>query len=119
MKMRISGLILLVVLSGFFLSACGADSGGGQIDGDETGETEEESAIRLAQSIFQQKKEEGTDFSDGPCISDNLMEGWVADVAHDPREAVDNLPENQCPSYGETANHFVELDENGELIRAR
>ena len=42
-----------------------------------------------------------------------------ADVAHDPRQDVDDEPENECEAYrsGE-AVHFVELDPDGELIRA-
>jgi hypothetical protein len=80
-------------------------------------ETEEDQAIHLAQEIYNEQKAEGVDFSDGPCLSEDLMDGWVADIAHDPRQDVDNKPENQCSSYGKTANHFVELDENGEVIR--
>ncbi|HET9214187.1 MAG TPA: hypothetical protein VFN93_05495 [Gaiellaceae bacterium] len=58
------------------------------------------------------------DFAAGPCLG-VVVEGWVADVAHDPREAVDDRPENQCEAYrsGE-ADHFVELDPAGQVIRA-
>ena len=43
---------------------------------------------------------------------------WSVDVAHDPREDVDNQSSNQCQAYrqGKT-HHFVELDPNGNLIR--
>ena len=59
------------------------------------------------------------DFSSGPCIAEELMPDWVADIAHNPREAVDNLPENQCQNYRNgTAHHFVELDPSGNVIRA-
>ena len=35
---------------------------------------------------------------------------WVADIAHDPREDIDDEPENQCQRYREgEASHFVEL----------
>ncbi len=44
---------------------------------------------------------------------------WVCDVAHSPREDVDNLPENQCREFGEgKANHFVEVNPNCEFIKA-
>ena len=58
------------------------------------------------------------DFAAGPCLG-VVVAGWVADVAHDPREAVDDRPENQCEAYrsGE-ADHFVELDPAGQVIRA-
>jgi hypothetical protein len=44
----------------------------------------------------------------------------VADIAHDPRLPLDDDPANQCQRYrnGE-AHHFVELDENGQLIKAQ
>ncbi len=61
------------------------------------------------------------DLSDGPCLSNNLIgdSDWVCDVAHSPRQDVDNLPENQCETYRNgTATHFVEVDENCNLIRA-
>ncbi|MBI2017693.1 hypothetical protein HYS92_01435 [Candidatus Daviesbacteria bacterium] len=56
----------------------------------------------------------------GPCLSDALMEGWVADIVHSPREAVDDLPENQCPSHREgRAKHIVELDLEGEVVKVK
>jgi hypothetical protein len=64
-----------------------------------------------------------SDLSNGPCLSDDSTEwdikDWVCDVAHDPREAIDNLPENQCQAFrnGE-AHHFVEVNTDCEFIRA-
>lgn len=77
-------------------------------------------AIAKAQELYRAALYEGTDFSDGPCLSDDLMDGWVADIAHDPRQAVDDDPANQCEAYlNGTADHFVELNTDGELIRAQ
>jgi hypothetical protein len=58
-----------------------------------------------------------------PCLSDNNPEwnisDWVCDVAHSPREAVDNLPENQCAEFREGgAHHFVEVDTQCEFIKS-
>ena len=54
----------------------------------------------------------------GPCLSNNIAPDWVCDVAHSPRQAVDNLPENQCSAFREgKAHHFIEVDENCELIK--
>lgn len=57
--------------------------------------------------------DEGLDLSEGPCLSTGSaaweVEGWVCDVAHSPRQAVDNLEENQCPEFGVSAEHFVEF----------
>ena len=61
----------------------------------------------------------GTDLSAGPCLDAAMPDGWVCDVVHDPREAVDNLPENQCAAYRNgTAQHFVEVVTDCKLIRA-
>jgi len=64
-----------------------------------------------AQNSFQ-------DLSNGPCLSNEIVPGWVCDVAHNPRQEVDNNPANQCSSFGKTANHFIEVDTNCNFIRA-
>jgi len=60
----------------------------------------------------------GADLSNGPCLSNSIASGWVCDVAHSPRQAVDDLPANQCSAYGTSASHFVEVDTECKLIRA-
>ncbi len=60
----------------------------------------------------------GKDLSTGPCISNEIIPGWVCDVAHNPRQPVDNKPENQCPAYGRNATHFIEVDPSCNFIRA-
>jgi hypothetical protein len=60
------------------------------------------------------------DLSNGPCIGNPIPEhpGWVCDVAHSPRQAEDDLPENQCSAFREgSANHFVEVDASCNLIK--
>jgi len=76
-------------------------------------------AISKAKDLFKQKLAEGLDMSNGPCLSNEIIPDWVVDVAHNPREAIDNQPENQCSAFREgKAHHFVELDPMGNLIRA-
>jgi hypothetical protein len=57
----------------------------------------------------------------GYCLLDRipLEPDWACDVAHDPRQEVDNSPNNQCQSFlkGET-HHFVEVSPECGLIRA-
>lgn len=54
----------------------------------------------------------------GPCLG-VIMENWVADVAHDPRTDMDDDPANQCEAYRSgDADHFVELDPDGNVLRA-
>lgn len=77
-------------------------------------------AVNQAKYFYQMKRSQGEDLSNGPCISNALMPDWVADIAHSPRQAIDDLRENQCPAYFEgRARHFVELDLEGNLIKAR
>ena len=77
-------------------------------------------AINQAKHFYNLSKEAGVDFSNGPCLSNALMPGWVADVAHNPRELIDDDILNQCSSYiNGTAEHFVELDLEGNLIRVK
>jgi hypothetical protein len=98
----------LVALALVLAAGCGGDD-----DRDER-----ERAIAAAHVAFEEAIAEGRDLADGPCLG-VVLDNWVADVAHDPREEVDDRPENQCEAYrsGE-AEHFVELDPEGELIRA-
>lgn len=71
-------------------------------------------------ALCQAELAKGTDLSAGPCLSNELAHDWVCDVAHSPRQDIDNLPENQCSAYREgRAHHFVEVDENCELIKSR
>jgi len=78
----------------------------------------EEDLVQQAQHIYEQKKNQKVDFSTGPCLSDNLASLYVVDIAHDPRQAIDDLPENQCPAFiSGQISHFIELDPDGQLIR--
>lgn len=62
-------------------------------------------------------KTAGGDLSNGPCLSNEIAPDWVCDVAHSPRAAADDNPANQCPEYGASANHFVEVDKNCNVIQ--
>ncbi len=78
-----------------------------------------EAAIYKAKKLYQEKSKKDANFNKGPCLSNEIYENWVADIAHNPREPIDNLAENQCAAYlKKTARHIVELDPNGNLIRA-
>jgi hypothetical protein len=78
----------------------------------------DDATIQLAKDAYARAKAEGVVMDRGPCLG-VIKPGWVADVAHDPRRDVDDEPENQCEAYrsGE-ADHFVELDPDGEFIRS-
>jgi hypothetical protein len=79
-------------------------------------------AVNAALAAYHQAKIDGTNLNRGPCIAEQLpgMSDWVADVAHDPRQPVDDVRANQCRRYRDgQAHHFVELDISGHLIRAQ
>lgn len=81
---------------------------------------EVETAINQAKHLYKQENIKGKDFSNGPCLSDALLPNWVVDIAHSPRLPIDDLPGNQCPASIEGRSlHFVELDPDGNLIRAK
>ena len=59
------------------------------------------------------------DLSVGPCLDGDIINDWACDVAHSPREDIDNLVENQCETYREgLSTHFVEVTPDCSLIRA-
>lgn len=75
-------------------------------------------AIANARTIFNQEQTQGRDFTNGPCLSENLINDWVLDIVHDPRQPVDNKLENQCAAYRSgKARHFVEMDLKGNVVR--
>ncbi|MCD6558247.1 MAG: hypothetical protein J7K31_04455 [Candidatus Aenigmarchaeota archaeon] len=82
-------------------------------------DTVKEQATELCIAACQSAKESGVSLDNGPCLSEEIVEDWVCDIAHNPRQPIDNEPQNQCSSYrtGKT-HHFVELDTDCELIRA-
>lgn len=77
-----------------------------------------EKATSLCVNLCKSELSKGTDLSNGPCLSNEIIPDWVCDVAHSPRQAIDNMPENQCSGFREgTAHHFVEIDTSCNLIK--
>ena len=69
------------------------------------------------QALCRQKLAGGEDLSNGPCLSNGIAPGWVCDVAHKPRQPVDNVTANTCSAYGKNAQHFVEVDPECNFIK--
>jgi hypothetical protein len=101
MSTRLAFVLMLAALA----TACG-------------GAKADEDTIALAKQAYQDAKARGVDMSRGPCLG-VITNDWVADVAHDPRQDIDDDPANQCEAYrsGE-ASHFVELTPEGDFIRS-
>lgn len=84
---------------------------------EQTGEGQALNPREACETLCQAKLAEGLNLSNGPCLSNNLTADWVCDVAHSPREPVDDDTTNQCSEYGKTAHHFVEVDPQCRFIR--
>ena len=113
---RASALVLAVAVVA--LGGCG---GGDDEPTSASDLTDAERAVPEAMTAYVEAFNSGKDLSDGPCIAERLpgLDDWVADIAHDPREDVDDDPANQCQRYRDgEASHFVELTPEGKLIRA-
>ena len=108
-------LFIAGVLAAVALGACGSS-------GTNVTPSDRDKAVNAAQSAYRQFIATGVPLEPGPCVSESLpgVPDWVADIAHEPRLSLDDNPANQCQRYrnGE-AHHFVELDENGQLIKAQ
>jgi hypothetical protein len=80
----------------------------------------EQAILEKAKEIYKEKKAQGIDLTSGPCLSEDIEIDWVLDIAHSPREPVDDLTENQCQNYRQgKAKHFIELTPNGKLIKMK
>ena len=75
----------------------------------------QQEAINCSMSLYEEKKSEGMDFS-SQCLG--TCGNYAIDIAHVPRLEEDNLEENQCQDFREgKVTRFIELDEEGEIIR--
>ncbi len=86
---------------------------------------DETKAVLAAKVLFDQKygalKEasRASVLADGPCLMNQIIPDWVADIAHQPRVPQDDDPKNQCQDFQTSkAHHFIELDEQGNYLRA-
>ena len=62
----------------------------------------------------------GRNLDNGPCLLNPIKENnkLVCDVAHSPRESIDNIPENQCSSFREEkSNRFIEVTPDCEFLK--
>lgn len=77
---------------------------------------EQQIMLLAAQALYQEANGSNQNLAYGPCLG-LIGDDWVVDIAHDPRIELDELVNNQCPELRDgTANHFVELNPDGNLI---
>lgn len=109
-------LVLVVLGLGYYMGWFGRGTSGTGSVGKKPSASATDAKTACIQ-LCQEKLEEDVDLNDGPCLSDEIAPDWVCDVAHNPRQAVDNDPANQCPAYIEGATHyFVEVDPECDFI---
>lgn len=73
---------------------------------------------KKALELYQKNKAQNVDLSNGPCLG--TIDNYAIDIAHTPREEVDDKLENQCPDYNNgKLKHFVELTPFGTIIRVK
>jgi len=81
--------------------------------------SDKDMAIHEAKKVYEYLKEQGIDFTEGPCIAESVMVDWAVDIVHNPRNSQDDLPQNICTSMiSGTAKHIIELDRNGVVLKA-
>jgi hypothetical protein len=105
-------VIAVIASAAILILGCGGDDLSGE---------ERDQAITAAKRAYEDAVARGQKLDDGPCIAEDLpdLPDWVADVAHEPRQVIDDKSANQCRRYRDgEASHFVELTPDGELIRA-
>jgi hypothetical protein len=115
MRSAARALFVAAVLVALTLVASGC--GGG----DDSSASQQDKAVAAAKFLYAGQAKR-PDLARGPCLSESLpgMSDWAVDIAHDPRQDVDDQPDNQCQSYREgRTHHFVELTPGGQLIRAQ
>jgi hypothetical protein len=111
----VAALLLLALF--FVLAAVGCGGGGSG-----PSQTDRDRAVMEAMAAYHEAKSTGAELDHGPCIAEQLpgLTDWVADIAHSPRQPVDDLPANQCQRFRKgRAHHFVELDPSGHLLRVQ
>ncbi|MCX6809765.1 MAG: hypothetical protein NTZ65_03415 [Candidatus Berkelbacteria bacterium] len=77
---------------------------------------DQQQLIGEAQHLFYEAQDNNQDLSNGPCLG--ATGDYAVDIAHNPREAIDDQAQNQCADYASgKLKHFIELDLNGTVIR--
>lgn len=107
--MRLLALVLGLAALGVGAARCGPSE-----------QEQQARAIAAARETHEQELEAGRDLSSLPCIADPLPEpndDWVVVIVEQPRTEEDAA--SRCSAYASgEAEHFVEMDEFGHLVRA-
>ena len=76
---------------------------------------EQQQAIFCANDLYNQEKENGTEFK-SQCLG--ICGNYAIDVVSVPRVSEDNLIQNQCEEFrNDKVDSFIELDKEGNIVR--
>jgi len=115
MRAQFLVLVSLLMLS-VFLSGCAQNPAGNMTET----EKYEQSLVDACVNECKIAKATARNLESGPCLLDPLSQNksWVCDVAHEPRESVDGLAENQCQAFrNQLATRFIEVTPDCEFLR--
>lgn len=77
-------------------------------------------AVTRAQVLFKERVARGDNLSAGPCLAEDLILNWSADIVHQPRVAADDYDVNRCRNHISGATkHLVEITEDGFIVSAK
>lgn len=115
----LAGAIVVLVIAILAISMILRSGGGTAVEELPLTQESVDDIVQHGQVLLTERLNAGDDLSDGPCLDNNkTFKGWVIDIAHDPRELVDDKAENQCSAYRRgSAKNFVELSLSGDIIR--
>lgn len=78
----------------------------------------QQEAVNCAVEKYNQEKAKGVEINSQCLDYLGACGDYSVDIVHVPRNAEDDLAENQCEAYRSgTVNHFIELDKEGEVVR--
>lgn len=77
-------------------------------------------AVTRAQVLLKERVARGDNLSAGPCLAEDLILNWSADIVHNPRIPADNYDVNRCRRYiSGVTKHLVEITEDGAIVSAQ
>jgi len=120
---KITKTAIIMLFCFFILAGCGVvtdfvDYTTGKVQLEQKQQADKTLATIKCRELCQEKlATDDQNFNIGPCLSNNIIPDWVCDIAHSPRQEVDDDPANQCKAFRTgQAHHFVELDGNCNAI---
>lgn len=116
MKLILLGLLAIIIVGYTAFTIIRPTSSVNIFAGSQKVESTQAVSIRSAKKIYADKKAQNTDFDQSPCLSEDMGNGYALDIAHNPREQIDD--QVQCSSYQNgSVKHFVEMSPDGNILR--